>query len=84
MLFYSDGEYEQWKQDTANASSWTTKYYKGLGTSTKQEFQKYFANPKIVELKQVEVNALIANKWNGVAPTTVISSGSNNIILPLK
>jgi DNA topoisomerase-2 len=51
MLFYSDGEYEQWKQDTANASSWTTKYYKGLGTSTKQEFQKYFANPKIVELK---------------------------------
>lgn len=42
------------------------------------------SNPKIVELKQVEVNARIAEKWNGVAPTTVITNGSNNILLPLK
>jgi prohibitin 2 len=41
------------------------------------------SNPKIVELKQVEVNAMIAQKWNGIAPTTVITSGGNNILLPL-
>jgi regulator of protease activity HflC (stomatin/prohibitin superfamily) len=41
------------------------------------------SNPKIVELKQVEVNAAIAAKWNGVAPTTVITNGGNNIMLPL-
>ncbi len=34
------------------------------------------SNPKIVELK-------IAEKWNGVAPTTVITNGGNNILLPL-
>lgn len=41
------------------------------------------SNPKIVELKQVEVNAKIAEKWNGVAPTTVITNGGGNIMLPL-
>lgn len=42
------------------------------------------SNPKIVELKQVEVNAKIAEKWDGKAPSTVITSGDKNIILPLK
>lgn len=42
------------------------------------------SNPKIVELKQVEVNAAIAAKWDGRAPQTVITDGSKNIILPLK
>jgi prohibitin 2 len=41
------------------------------------------SNPKIVELKQVEVNAAIAAKWNGIAPTTVITNGGSNIMLPL-
>ncbi len=41
------------------------------------------SNPKIVELKQVEVNAMIAQKWNGIAPTTIITSAGNNILLPL-
>lgn len=41
------------------------------------------SNPKIIELKQVEVNAAIAAKWNGIAPTTVITNGGNNILLPL-
>lgn len=41
------------------------------------------SNPKIVELKQVEVNAAIAAKWNGQAPQTVITDSSKNIILPL-
>lgn len=41
------------------------------------------SNPKIVELKQVEVNAAIAQKWNGISPTTVITNGNQSIILPL-
>ncbi len=50
-LFYNDGEYEQWKEQTATAGTlkgWTFKYYKGLGTSTGKEFKEYFANKKIV------------------------------------
>lgn len=42
------------------------------------------SNPKIIELRQVEVNSEIAKKWDGIAPATVITSGSNNILLPLK
>ena len=30
-------------------SGWTTKYYKGLGTSTGKEFKEYFENKKIVD-----------------------------------
>jgi DNA topoisomerase-2 len=38
LMFYNDGEYEEWK----------IKYYKGLGTSTGKEFQEYFQQKKIV------------------------------------
>ena len=33
MLFYNDGEYEEWKSKNSTAG-WKIKYYKGLGTST--------------------------------------------------
>jgi DNA topoisomerase-2 len=52
LLFYSDGEYEKWKQQAqadGHASGWKCKYYKGLGTSTSKEFKEYFANKKTVE-----------------------------------
>lgn len=51
LLFYNDGEYETWKQSlpNQNTSGWTIKYFKGLGTSTANEFKEYFANKKIVE-----------------------------------
>ena len=51
-LFYNDGEYAQWKDsfpDSIPPSSWTIKYFKGLGTSTSAEFKEYFANKKIVD-----------------------------------
>ena len=49
LLFYNDGEYEQWKQENGDtSSSWHVKYYKGLGTSTAKEFKEYFANKKMV------------------------------------
>ena len=49
LLFYSDGEYEKWKQAHNTTSGWKCKYYKGLGTSTSKEFKEYFANKKTVE-----------------------------------
>jgi len=63
-VFYSEGEYRAWKETSeggagegagvstathAQPSGWTTKYYKGLGTSTGKEFKEYFENKKIVD-----------------------------------
>lgn len=51
LLFYNDGEYEEWRQKQQQQTSlkgWAFKYYKGLGTSTGKEFKEYFANKKIV------------------------------------
>jgi DNA topoisomerase-2 len=47
LVFYNDGEYEQWKQNNNN-QGWKIKYYKGLGTSTAKEFKEYFEQKKIV------------------------------------
>lgn len=57
-VFYSEGEYRAWKEASesteggsgaAQPSGWTTKYYKGLGTSTGKEFKEYFEHKKIVD-----------------------------------
>jgi DNA topoisomerase-2 len=43
LSFYSAGEYERWlEQQGGSSSGWTIKYYKGLGTSTKQEAKEWF------------------------------------------
>ncbi|KAL1507479.1 hypothetical protein AB1Y20_008315 [Prymnesium parvum] len=44
MAFFSLREYAAWRDalSPAEASSWRTKYYKGLGTSTPQEARAYF------------------------------------------
>jgi len=47
LVFYNDGEYEQWKSEN-DVKSWKIKYYKGLGTSTGKEFREYFEKKKIV------------------------------------
>ncbi len=46
-LFYNEGEYDKWKNEN-NIDGWKIKYYKGLGTSTGNEFKEYFKNKKIV------------------------------------
>ena len=46
ILFYNEIQYNDWK--LGNTSGWTTKYYKGLGTSTAVEFKEYFKHKKIV------------------------------------
>lgn len=49
LLFYNDGEYNEWKESVANGiNGWKIKYYKGLGTSTGKEFKEYFEHKKIV------------------------------------
>uniref|UniRef100_A0ACD5YXT2 Uncharacterized protein n=1 Tax=Avena sativa TaxID=4498 RepID=A0ACD5YXT2_AVESA len=43
LSFYSMPDYEAWKEKLGgSASSWTIKYYKGLGTSTADEGREYF------------------------------------------
>ncbi|RVW87704.1 DNA topoisomerase 2 [Vitis vinifera] len=43
LSFYSMPEYESWKESLGgNASGWSIKYYKGLGTSTSKEGKEYF------------------------------------------
>ena len=50
LVFYNDGEYNNWKNSLDNnTNGWTIKYFKGLGTSTSKEFKEYFANKKIVD-----------------------------------
>ena len=41
ISFYSNGEFDAWKEANSTAG-WTIKYYKGLGTSTKEEAREWF------------------------------------------
>ena len=56
ISFYSQGEYDAWKetQEPATLCKWKIKYYKGLGTSTGKEFKEYFENKKVVSFKYTE------------------------------
>ena len=47
VLFYNDAQFQEWRAAT-DASKWTIKYYKGLGTSTASEFKEYFKTKKVV------------------------------------
>lgn len=47
LIFYNDGEYEHWKNNN-NTKGWNIKYYKGLGTSSKTEFQQYLKEKKYI------------------------------------
>lgn len=56
LCFYNNGEYQTWKNNN-NTRGWDIHYYKGLGTSTKQEFTDYFKNPKFVSFNYEEENS---------------------------
>ena len=53
LNFYSDGEYNKWKEEN-DVNGWKIKYYKGLGTSTGKEFREYFENKKVVGFEHSE------------------------------
>lgn len=46
--FYNQYDYEEWRK-TEEAKGWKVKYYKGLGTSTRDEAKEYFTNPTSVK-----------------------------------
>jgi DNA topoisomerase-2 len=48
--FYSQYDYEEWRK-AEGAKGWTVKYYKGLGTSTRDEAKEYFAKPQAVSFE---------------------------------
>jgi DNA topoisomerase-2 len=49
LKFYNEGEYNSWKNDeSTDTRGWNIKYYKGLGTSTKNEFVEYFEEKRFV------------------------------------
>ncbi|CAG9316989.1 unnamed protein product [Blepharisma stoltei] len=43
VSFFTINEFSEWLKE-ANHDEWTTKYYKGLGTSTSKEAKEYFSN----------------------------------------
>ena len=47
-VFYSQYEYEQWRE-TDGKTGWKVKYYKGLGTSTRDEAKDYFSKVNAVK-----------------------------------
>lgn len=46
--FYTQYEYEEWRKTPAS-SGWKVKYYKGLGTSTRDEAKEYFKSLNIIQ-----------------------------------
>jgi len=45
--FYTQYDYEEWRKTPAS-KGWNVKYYKGLGTSTRDEAKEYFKVPNVV------------------------------------
>ena len=45
--FYTQYDYEEWRKTDAS-KGWNVKYYKGLGTSTRDEAKEYFKIPNVV------------------------------------
>ena len=55
LKFYNDGEYNTWKNsNTTDTKGWNIKYYKGLGTSTKNEFVEYFQEKRFVGFEHTQ------------------------------
>ena len=52
LMFYNDGEFNNWKLDNS-LKGWNIKYYKGLGTSTAKEF-RIFSRKKIVSFEYTD------------------------------
>jgi DNA topoisomerase-2 len=51
-IFYNESDYENWKCNV-DIKGWKIKYYKGLGTSTGNEFKEYFKEKKIVYFEDI-------------------------------
>lgn len=49
--FYTQFEYDEWKKSN---SGWKIKYYKGLGTSTREEAKEYFKEMNVIQFKYTD------------------------------
>jgi DNA topoisomerase-2 len=49
IKFYTETAFNKWLRETPNAHTWKTKYFKGLGTSTKEQIQDDSKTPKVVQ-----------------------------------
>jgi DNA topoisomerase-2 len=58
MSFYTLSDFDEWKNSTKNASTYTIKYYKGLGTSTPKEAKECLkdVDTKLIKITK-DVNA---------------------------
>jgi DNA topoisomerase-2 len=48
LSFYTQYQYEEWRK-TPESNGWKVKYYKGLGTSTRDEAKEYFKSMNVVK-----------------------------------
>ena len=48
LKFYTQREYDEWKNMTPNYQDWKHKYYKGLGTSKDAEIRDDYQTPRVV------------------------------------
>lgn len=95
MEFYSMTDYEAWAKN--NLAGWQIKYYKGLGTSDKDEAKEYFAGylNKLINYQAVNEKDFAAldlafskekadarKKWvNGYDPTYAIDYSVKNVTI---
>lgn len=56
--FYTLQDFDKWKEEELNWHTWKVKYYKGLGTSNKEETKEYFSNLKILEYYVDDINTV--------------------------
>lgn len=49
VKFYTNNEFETWKAANPDWQSWNAKYFKGLGTSTKEHIFDDFKAPRVVQ-----------------------------------
>ena len=83
--FYSQYDYEEWRK-TDGAKGWSVKYYKGLGTSTRDEAKDYFAKPTAVSFQFTptsdEAIDLAFNKQRADDRKTWLQGYSKSAMLP--
>jgi DNA topoisomerase II len=54
-VFYTLYDYEEWRK-SPTSRGWTTKYYKGLGTSTRDEAKEYFKTLNVVKYAYADLS----------------------------
>ena len=62
LQFYTQGDYDAWKEVNENGKGYKIKYYKGLGTSTSKEFKEYFKEKRVVSFVEAQDDGTLIDK----------------------